>query len=246
MSVPAPARTRGSTLGIVALTVSSVVVVALAVTPYLTGTLDQLAADDTGLARHYADRTPAVQVAFSTHVAAGGLALLLSPWQLWPRLRHRHPGLHRRSGRVVVGAITIAGLAGLVLAPVNQAGLVGLLGFGLLAVLWLVTTWQGLRAIRAHDVARHRAWMVRAFALTFAGVTLRLWLGLLIGGQALVAGEALDAQVAFDRAYAVVPFLSWVPNLLVAEWIVRRRAGAVAVTPAVGPPREAPPTAPAA
>jgi hypothetical protein len=30
-----------------------------------------------------------------------------------------------------------------------------------------------------------------------------------------VAG--VDGQVAFDRAYVLVPFLSWVPNLLVAE-----------------------------
>jgi hypothetical protein len=62
--------------------------------------------------------------------------------------------------------------------------------------------------------------MVRAFALTYAAVTLRLWLGLLIGAQ---AAAGLPAEVAFDRAYAIVPFLSWVPNLLVAELYLRRR-----------------------
>jgi hypothetical protein len=29
--------------------------------------------------------------------------------------------------------------------------------------------------------------------------------------------------VAFDRAYLLVPFLSWVPNLLVAEWYLATR-----------------------
>ncbi len=30
-------------------------------------------------------------------------------------------------------------------------------------------------------------------------------------------------EVAWDRAYLVVPFLSWIPNLLVAEWYLATR-----------------------
>jgi hypothetical protein len=32
----------------------------------------------------------------------------------------------------------------------------------------------------------------------------------------------VDGTIAFDRAYHVVPFLCWVANLLVAEWLLRR------------------------
>jgi hypothetical protein len=60
---------------------------------------------------------------------------------------------------------------------------------------------------------------VRAFALTYAAVTLRLWLVALMGTQ-VAAG--VDQVIAFDRAYVVVPFLCWVPNLLVAELYLRR------------------------
>ncbi len=33
-----------------------------------------------------------------------------------------------------------------------------------------------------------------------------------------VALAGVPGQVAFARAYLLVPFLSWVPNLVVAEW----------------------------
>ncbi|WP_407319983.1 DUF2306 domain-containing protein [Isoptericola halotolerans] len=222
MNPPAPAavtdRRRAWSL-----TVTSLAIAAIAVTPYLTTSLDALAAEDSGLARGYVDEPVVILIAFYTHVMAGGTALLLSPWQLWPGLRRRRPGLHRWSGRVILSAIAVAGLSGLVLAPVNQAGAVGTLGFGALGVLWLWTSWQGYRAIRAHDVEQHREWMTRAFALTFAAVTLRVWTGALVGAQELALGESFDAETAFVRSYAWVPFLCWVPNLVVAEWLVRRR-----------------------
>ena len=64
--------------------------------------------------------------------------------------------------------------------------------------------------------------MMRNFALTYAAVTLRMWIGVLITVQALPGGE-FDFDAAFANAYAVVPFLSWLPNLLMAEWLIRRR-----------------------
>ncbi|WP_157802616.1 DUF2306 domain-containing protein [Sediminihabitans luteus] len=204
-------------------TLVGLAIAAVAVTPYLTTSLADLAADDAGVARGYVDAPALVRVAFYAHVVAGGLALVLSPVQLWPRLRRRRPHVHRVMGRVVAGAIAVAGTASLVIAPFNQAGLVGTLGFGGLGALWLWTTWRGVQAAMVHDVAAHRRWMTRAFALTFAAVTLRLWTGVLIAAQALVEGESFDPAVAFDRAYVIVPFLCWVPNLIVAELLVRRQ-----------------------
>ena len=129
--------------------------------------------------------------------------------------------MHRTVGRVVLGSIAIAGVAGLVLAPHSLAGAAGTVGFGLLALLWVTFAATAFRAIRRREVAVHRRWMVRTFALTYAAVTLRLWLGVLIALQAGLAG--VDGQTAFDRAYVVVPFLAWIPNLLVAELYLRTR-----------------------
>ena len=200
---------------------SSLAIAAFAVVPYLTASLAQLSESGMGLAGNYADRPVVVQAAFYAHVVAGGIALVTSPFQFWRGLRDRHRMVHRWTGRVGLIAILIAGVAGLVIAPFSQAGFVGFFGFGSLAVLWLVTGWNAYIAIRRGDVASHRAWMMRTFALTYAAVTLRLWLGLFIAVQA--AGGAFDFDSAFANAYAAVPFLAWLPNLVVAEWLIRRR-----------------------
>ena len=220
---PAPsARPRVATrIGWAWVLLTSLAIAAFAVVPYLTA---PLAESSGGLADWYEGRPTPVLVAFFTHVIGGGIALVLGPLQFWRGLRTRHPRAHRWVGRTYLVAVAAAALAGLALAPVNQAGLVGLFGFGALGVLWLVTGWRGYRAIRARDVAGHRAWMMRNFALTYAAVTLRIWLPLLILVQVPSAGPAgFDADAAFANAYAVVPFLAWLPNLVVAEWLIRRR-----------------------
>jgi uncharacterized membrane protein len=178
------------------------------------------------LAANYVDRPAVVQLAFYLHIGIGGLALLLSPLQFATRLRTPAPQVHRAVGRVVLGSIAIAAPAGLVLAPHSLAGAVGTVGFGLLALLWLACAATAFGAIRRRDVAAHRRWTIRTFALTYAAVTLRLRLGVLIAAQVGLAGVA--DGTAFDRAYLVVTFLAWVPNLLVAEryLAVRRRRAA--------------------
>ncbi len=200
---------------------SALAIAVLAPLPYWLAPLGALAANGQELAANYADRSAAVRLAFYAHIGAGGLALLLSPLQFLPGLRVRAPRLHRVVGRVVLGSIAVGGVSGLVLAPLNLAGPVGTAGFGLLAVLWVAFAATALRAVRRGDVATHRRWMVRAFALTYAAVTLRLWLGVLIAAQMGLAG--VPEQTAFDRAYLLVPFLSWVPNLLVAELYLATR-----------------------
>jgi uncharacterized membrane protein len=207
---------------------TALAVVVLAPLPYAFHSLADLAAGGQEVPANYVDRPDVVRTAFYLHVAFGGLALLLSPFQFAARPRARAPRVHRAVGRVAVASIAVAGVAGVVLAPHSLAGPVGTAGFGVLAVLWLAFAATAFRAIRRRDVAAHRRWMVRTFALTYAAVTLRLWLGVLIAAQIGVGG--VDAGVAFERAYLVVPFLSWVPNVLVAElYLARRRRHAVRV-----------------
>ena len=198
------------------LALSALAVVVLAALPYALVPLGELARNGSEVAAHYADRSSGLQLALLLHAGAGGLALLLSPLQFAARLRDRAPAVHRVVGRVVFGAIAVAGTAGLVLAAHSLAGPVGTAGFGLLAALWLGCAAAALRAIRRRDVPAHRRWVVRTFALTYSAVTLRLWLGVLVAAQVALAG--VPGQVAFTRAYLLVPFLSWVPNLVVAEW----------------------------
>jgi uncharacterized membrane protein YozB (DUF420 family) len=94
-----------------------------------------------------------------------------------------------------------------------------------LAVLWLWTGWNAYSSIRKGDVKSHREWMTRSFALTFAAVMLRLWLGTLIATQLpfLETRYAGDFDALFVEVYRVVMWLCWVPNLIIAEMIIQRR-----------------------
>ena len=105
------------------------------------------------------------------------------------------------------------GVAGFVLALGSTAGPIGTAGFGLLAVSWLIATGNAWRLARAHDYRRHERWMIRSYALTFAAVTLRLYIPI---SQA--------AHLDFVQAYRAISFLAWVPNAIVAELILLRRA----------------------
>ena len=159
-------------------------------------------------------------------MVAAGIALLLGPLQFWRSLRDRAPRVHRAVGKTYLVAVLVGGVAATALAPVNSAGFVGMFGFGTLGILWMWTAWRGYRAIRTGDVRGHQAWMIRNFALTYAAVMLRLWLGVLMGVQVPGIDSAADAEAAFANAYAAVPFLCWLPNLVVAELLVRASARA--------------------
>ncbi|HVI70335.1 MAG TPA: DUF2306 domain-containing protein, partial [Pyrinomonadaceae bacterium] len=85
------------------------------------------------------------------------------------------------------------------------------IGSGGLAIAWMVSTSFAWRRAMQGRFIEHRAWMIRSFALTFAAVTLRLYLPL----------SMLLLHVRFVDAYRAISFLCWVPNLLVVELYLR-------------------------
>lgn len=154
----------------------------------------------------------AARLAFLAHVSASPVALALGAFQFMPRLRAGAPGLHRWAGRLYAAAILVGGIGALAMVPHANGGLLSSLGFLIVAVLWLVTTAQAVRLALLRRFAQHRRWMIRSFALTFASVTLRL--------------ELLPFQLAGIPYVETIPYLvwtSWTPNIIAAEWWLRRR-----------------------
>lgn len=147
------------------------------------------------------------------HAGAAATALLIAPLQFLKGLRSGRPTAHRWSGRLYAVGCMVGGVSGLVLAAGVTAGPVAGLGFGLLAVAWLSTTGLAWRAAVVRDFSAHRAWIVRSFALTFAAVTLRVY---------LAVSESQLLPIDADAAYVAISFLCWVPNLVVAEIMLRR------------------------
>lgn len=157
--------------------------------------------------------------AMASHMFASAWALAVGPWQFSSRLRRRALAVHRCAGRSYVAAVVLGGLSAIALAPAAQTGAVAGLGFGLLGVLWVASTIAALVAVRGGDLTAHRQWMTRSFALTLAAVTLRVYLP-----------AAFAAGVPFTTSYPAIAWLCWVPNLIVAELLLRSRVRGVSAS----------------
>ncbi len=114
-------------------------------------------------------------VALVVHIAGSAVFALGGVLQLVPRFRRRHLTWHRRAGRVVAfSGLLVAGSAlWLTVGYEPRPGSGELLrvlrivfGSGMVACLAL-----GVAAIRRRDVAAHRAWMVRGYAIGLAAGT---------------------------------------------------------------------------
>ncbi len=160
---------------------------------------------------HMAHNLKGNALALYGHIAVAPIALALMPFQFMSRLRARRPRLHRWMGRGYVAAIIISGLAGFELAFHSTAGPAATLGFAILAVLWLWTTVRAFLFALNRQFARHRVWMLRSAALTFAAVTLRIYLGV-----------SMALGLDFGVAYTVIAWACWVPNALLLEAYILR------------------------
>jgi uncharacterized membrane protein len=147
------------------------------------------------------------------HIAGGIGALLAGPWQFSEKLRARALNLHRWLGRFYLFSVALGSTAGFAMAVVSEEGLPTHLGFGMLAVFWFFTGLQAYRKVRHGNIEEHRRWMTRNFALSLAAVTLRNYLPLML----------FALHWSFRTSYITVSWLCWIPNLLVAEWLVARR-----------------------
>jgi len=104
------------------------------------------------------------------HVLASVIALLAGPVQFWSRFRQRHLKFHRVLGRIYVISVLIGALTGIALA----AGRPGMPGTCVQAAAWVVCTAAALITARNRQIARHRQWMVRSYAVTFTFVSSRV------------------------------------------------------------------------
>lgn len=160
------------------------------------------------------------------HIFSASIFCILGAFQFMPSLRRRHPGWHRGAGRVLIPCGLLAALTGMWMTlfydlPPTDGDLLGAirLFFGTAMIVSIVLA---VFAIRRRDIAQHRAWMTRGYAIGLGAGTqvfTHVPYGLLVG----VPGE-------FTRA--VLMAAGWVINLVVAEWALRRRVSLPVPRPA--------------
>jgi uncharacterized membrane protein len=145
------------------------------------------------------------------HAGLSSIALLIGPFQFWTDKTGRRRSWHKIVGRVYVVCCLLSAPAGFILGLGASAGPLAQAGFVSLAVVWFVVTAMGYWTARNRQFEAHRRWMIRSYAATFAAVTLRLYLPI----APILGFDFMDG-------YRIISWAAWVPNLLVAEWLLRR------------------------
>lgn len=152
------------------------------------------------------------------HIIAALTFAVLGAFQFSPRLRSHRPGWHRISGRLVVALGLVVALTALWLnqiTPRQTAAAQLLYLFRLAAGSGMaIGTILGVTTIRKGDIAGHRAWMTRVYALAFGAATQVFTIGV---GQANFGVSELT--------HTVMQGAGWVINLAIAERAIRRRPG---------------------
>jgi uncharacterized membrane protein YozB (DUF420 family) len=153
------------------------------------------------------------------HILSSSLYFVLGAFQFVPWIRWNKPGWHRAAGRILIPSGILSALTGMRMACIYPA----FLGSGTAATLIRVVVGScivvfislGVAAIRRRDVASHRAWMMRGYALAIAAGTQPLTLA------PLIVFPKLYGELGWTLGLAA----GWIINLAVAEWLIRRRRG---------------------
>jgi uncharacterized membrane protein len=148
---------------------------------------------------------------FYTHITLGGVALLIGWTQFSVRLRTNKLKLHRRIGKVYVISALLSSLAAVYIAMYATGGIIASLGFICLGFTWFYTTLRAYIEIRNGHIENHQKMMIYSYAACFSAVTLRIYLPILT----IIFHD-------FIKAYLIVAWLCWIPNMIVAYFFVEK------------------------
>jgi len=194
-----------------------VALIALSIVPFVAGIArlvdlasgSEITAEN---ARFFAAPTPVV-----IHIITASLFNILGAFQFAPKLRSRNWFWHRNAGRLLIACGFIAAISGIwmtqfyALHPLQLQGNL-LYGFRLfIGSAMAVSIGISLAAILRRNVAQHRAWLIRAYAIAQGA-----------GTQVLVF---LPWELIFgkpnEQTRDILMITAWVINLVVAEWVIR-------------------------
>jgi len=162
-------------------------------------------------------RFVAAPVPVLLHIVCASVYCILGAFQFVPGIRRRRPGWHRASGRLLVPCGLMAALTGLWMTlfyeglPGDGALLAGMrLMVGSAMALAIALGWL---AARRRDFTRHRAWMIRGYAL-----------GIGAGTQVFTTiPVALAVGPPSGTTRALLLGAGWLINITVAELVIRNR-----------------------
>ena len=148
--------------------------------------------------------------AFYCHIIGSSIILFIGFFQFSKKV-YNNRLLHKTLGKIYVfGVLFFAAPGAYVMTLFVNRGPGVFTSFLLQNTLWVVFTLAAWLLVIKGRINPHIKMMRRSYALAFGAVTLRLYIFLF---------TILGSGVGFAHNYLIIAFLSWVPNLLVAEWL---------------------------
>ena len=169
-------------------------------------------------ARFFAAPLPVV-----LHIVSTVIYCVLGAFQFSPSFRRRKPNWHRAAGRMLIPCGLVAALSGLWMTQFYPRGIdpptsfdgpflyaIRLLAGSAMALFLCL----GFAAVQRRDIPRHRAWMMRGYAL-----------GLGAGTQVFThLPWFLFPSIHGELARTLFMGAGWAINLAVAEWLISGQA----------------------
>jgi hypothetical protein len=148
--------------------------------------------------------------AFNFHILFSIFSLLAGLTQFSQYILKKHKKLHRVMGYIyVIDVICITGPSGLIMAFYANGTVVSKTSFALLSILWIGFTTMAIITVLKKNFIEHEKWMIRSYALTLSAISLRI--------MALILPKFIHLNAKDE--YALLAWLSWTLNLLIAELI---------------------------
>ncbi|MBL7885017.1 MAG: DUF2306 domain-containing protein [Bacteroidia bacterium] len=150
---------------------------------------------------------------FYIHITSSIFVLLFGAFQFIPTQSIRVLKIHRVLGKLyVLIIILLSAPSGLVMAFYANGGMWAKISFVSISILWWLFTFLAYTKIRKKNIESHRNYMTRSYALTLSAITLRTY--------ALFLPFFIHLQS--NHMYVLIAWISWVPNLLIAELIIKK------------------------
>jgi hypothetical protein len=154
------------------------------------------------------------RISFYIHITSSLFVLLFGAFQFSTNLLKYKPKFHRTCGIIYVFTILILSApSGFIMGIYANGDWMAKTSFVTTAALWWLFTFYAFRDALNKKFNRHRANMYRSYALTLSAITLR---------TLVVLMPTLGLHLAAKNSYALVAWLSWIPNLIAAEILLRK------------------------
>lgn len=154
------------------------------------------------------------RISFYIHVFTSVLVLPAGLTQFSRQVLYRHPLWHRRAGMLyVVTVLCLSAPTGLLMGIHANGGWPARTSFILLSLCWFACTLLAWLQVRKKNYEAHANWMLRSYALTLSAIGLRTYAWLF---------DVFNVHMQPRTVYILIAWLSWVPNLLVAQWLIKK------------------------